>query len=102
MRWCDNLYMGEKAEKKRYQIIRDVRNSGRFGYYVLTPASSPDNLIDILPALTFSSERCQKEDLLIIGIAADYDEAMELAGKIVANVYNLTGGFDIASYFGER
>ncbi len=101
MRWCDNLYMGEKAEKKRYQIIQDVRERGRFGYYVLTPSPDSDNLIDILPALTFSSARYKDKDLLIIGIAADYEEAMELAGKIVADVFNLTGGFDIASYFGE-
>lgn len=99
MRWYDRLYVGERAKKKRYSLLRAVRKGRPSGYYVLTPASNGKNLLDIYPALTLCQPYYRNADLLIVGIASDYEDAVGLAARIIEEVYKKTGAFDIFSYF---
>lgn len=98
MRWYEKLYVGEKARKNRYALIQAVRAGSRTGYYVLTPASNGSDLLDLIPAAAFSQAYYQNGDCLIVGIAADYRDAAELAGRIVAEVHRKTGGFDMMEF----
>ena len=103
MRWYEKLYVGEKAKKHRYETIQAVRNGQAFGYYVLTPAAGGKNLLDIYPALTLKLPYYQKKDLMIIGIADDFEDASMLAGRILSEVYQKTGGYDVNSFlFGKE
>ena len=44
----------------------------------------------------------EKQDLLIVGIAADFEDAAALAGRIICEVYKKTGGYDVNSFlFGK-
>ena len=44
----------------------------------------------------------KKQDLLIVGIAADFEDAAALAGRIICEVYKKTGGYDVNSFlFGK-
>ena len=81
MRWYEKLYVGEKAKKHRYETIQAVRNGRPMGFYVLTPAAGERNLLDIYPALTLKLPYYEKQDLLIVGIAADFEDAAALAGR---------------------
>lgn len=101
MRWYEKLYVGEKAKKKRPAVLSAVREGKRFGYYVLTPAANGADLLDLIPALSFSQEYYRQKDLLIVGVAADYADAAELAGRIVNEVYRKTGTFDLKSFLEE-
>lgn len=98
MRWYERLYVGERAKKDRYAIIQAVREGKKLGYYILTPASNEKNLLDIYPALTLQQPYYQKQNLLIVGIAADYQDAAMLAGRIIADVYKKTGGYDVSGF----
>lgn len=98
MRWYEKLYVGERAKKDRFSIIQSVRHGKVSGNYVLTPSSNGKNVLDIYPAVTLLQPYYKELDLLIIGIAADYDDAVELAGKIVAELYRKTGGFDLTGF----
>ena len=84
MRWYEKLYVGEKAKKHRYETIQAVRNGRPMGFYVLTPAAGERNLLDIYPALTLKLPYYEKQDLLIVGIAADFEDA---AAKAMKNGY---------------
>ena len=100
MRWYKHLYVGQKAKKKRFTIIQNIRK-GRFqaGVHVITPASCGENLMDIYPAsLLLTEYYSKKEDLLILGIAADYYEALEVARDIVDEMYHTTGRFSIREF----
>ena len=81
MRWYEKLYVGEKAKKHRYETIQAVRNGRPMGFYVLTPAAGERNLLDIYPALTLKLPYYEKQDLLIVGIAADFEDAAALRRK---------------------
>ena len=98
MRWYERLYMGEKAKKNRYSILQAVREEKTSGYYIVTPASNERNLLDIYPASTLKQPYYKNSDLLIVGVAADYQDAAMLVGKIVGDVYKKTGGYDVGSF----
>lgn len=100
--WYDHLYVGEKAKKKRRQIIQAVRKPQLVtGAYVITPSLSGNNILDIYPVITLSSPWYRDSDFFIIGIAADYWESLEVTRRIVDDMYRKTGGFDLASYINE-
>lgn len=102
MRWYERLYVGEKAKKKRFSIIRAVRAGKSSGYYILTPASNEKNLLDIYPAISLQQPYYKEQDLLIVGVAADYEDAAMLAGRIIGEVYKKTGGYDVSGFlFGK-
>lgn len=104
MRWYKHLYVGQKAKKKRFTIIQNIRK-GRFqaGVHVITPASCGENLMDIYPAsLLLTEYYSKKEDLLILGIAADYYEALEVARDIVDEMYHTTGRFSIRGFLSNN
>ena len=37
----------------------------------------------------------------MVGIASDYEEALELVQRMVEDIYRKTGGFAVREYFGR-
>lgn len=92
--------MGKKAEKNRFTILQKLRR-GKLQpkVHVIVPASGEQNVLDILPSYVLLQEHYKaQEELLILGIGADYFEALEVAGKIVHDIYHTTGGFVLKDY----
>lgn len=103
MQWYDYLYVGEKAGAKRYGMIRKIRGRKlQRGGYVITPASNGNNILDIYPSAVLLLPYYKDKNLLILGIAADYWEALGLARDIVDDLYSITGGFDLKKFLTER
>lgn len=99
MRFYQHLYMGEQAAGKRFQILQGLRKrSVQPDIYVITLASGGNNLLDIYSCHEFRRPWREAEDLLVVGIAVGHEEACELAGKIVSQVYRKTGGFQVRQY----
>lgn len=100
MRWYKHLYVGEKAKKKRFSMIQRIRqNKFQPGVHVLTPASNGQNLLDIYPAAVLLQDYYKnKDELLILGIGADYYDALEVARRIVDDIYRETGGFSLKEF----
>ncbi len=100
MQWAENLYLTDKTAKKKKQIIRKAnRGMGMVSIYFITLASNPDNLLDIFHAIHLKQPGFYKQDFNVVGIAAGYEDAMELACRIVNDVYQETGGFDVRGFF---
>lgn len=101
MRWYRNLYLGPGAAPH----IEKIREKAALkkvmaGVYYITPASVQGNLLDIfhngmLRQTLFSDGQCTD----VVGVAEGRMEAFRLAGRIIGDVYEETGGFDIRSYF---
>lgn len=67
------------------------------GAYVITLAANGKDMFDMLPAyMLFREENAER---LILGLAANKEEAMEVCGKMLEDVYSGTGGYDVRSYF---
>lgn len=103
MRWYEDLYVGEtishKEKKVKWKIIH---NAGQLHVFVITLASNPRNLLDIIPARELMQKYYPKRELYIIGLAGNYEEALEVAGHIVSEVYAATRGFDVKSYLQHK
>ena len=97
--WYEHLYMGAKARRRRFAIIQDIReNKAGKGVYVITPPSNGNNILDIYPTETILKDYYEDRELLVLGIAQGYQEALKLAGRIVDEMYRKTGGFRIEEF----
>ena len=87
-----DFYTGEsiagKKEKVKWKILHDA---GQLGIYVIALGSNPENLMDIIPSWELMQACYPRQDTLVIGVDQGYDNAMELAGKIVMDVFQKTG-----------
>ncbi len=97
--WYEHLYMGAKARRHRFAIIQDIRGkkAGK-DVYVITPPSNGNNILDIYPTETILKDYYEDKELLVLGIAQGYQEALKLAGRIVDEMYRKTGGFRIEEF----
>ena len=99
MRMYDKLFLGPKAAKHRFTVLQRIRHQKWVdGLYVLVPSSNPENIMDILPAAALSEQHGIYRDALIIGAAKGYDEACELAGTIVTDMFRERGDFNLEAY----
>ncbi|MEF9939850.1 MAG: hypothetical protein RR225_05930 [Clostridium sp.] len=100
MRWYKHLYVGEKAKEKRFSIIQNIRlNRFQLGVHVITPASNDKNVLDIYPAaVLLENYHRENDELLILGIGADYFETLEVVRMIVDDMYRETGGFSLNEF----
>ena len=92
MQWYSHLYVGKKAKRHRYAIIQGIREEKlQPEVYVITSPQNGENLCDIYPSamLLFPSEK--KKERMILGIAVTYWEALEVARRMVDDLYQKTG-----------
>lgn len=100
MRWYKNFYAGKSIEKKKQKIKWKVNhNAGQLEIYLITLAANKENLLDIIPSWELMQKYYPKKNLYILGIAGGYEEALELAGSIVTEVYQKTNGFNLHQFF---
>ncbi|MEG0215823.1 MAG: hypothetical protein RR685_06775, partial [Hungatella sp.] len=73
MLWYNHLYVGEKAKKHRFTIIQKLRkNQIQPGIYVITPASNPNNIMDIYSTMMLFEAPIETKEWMVIGIADGY------------------------------
>lgn len=103
MRWHKRLYVGEIAKQKKYKIIGKIRyHRLQINAYVIALPSNKNNLLDIFPSYELLQNYYRSRDMMIVGIACGYDEALEVVRNIIHDIYNNTGGFDVEEYFANR
>lgn len=103
MRWYRRLFVGETAKKDKYKIIGKLRlRRPQIDAYIITLASNSANLLDIYPANQLLFPYFRKQDYFIVGIARGYEEAAELAFRIIVSVYKATGSFAVKEYFEKQ
>ena len=98
MRIAKKLYVGSDINKGRRSVLLKLR-AGKWqpGVYVICPSVSEKDLLDLIPAFMLYRYR----NPLIVGLAASRQEAMELCGEILLDVYARTGSYDVRSIFSE-
>ena len=103
MIWYDKLYVGEsivhKTKKIKWKIMH---NAGQIGIYVITLASNRQNLLDIIPSYELMQRGYPKREMVIVGLAKGYDEAVVVVASIVDEVYRNTGTFAVRTYLAEK
>lgn len=102
MIWYDNLYIGESISKKAAKIKRIKwkinHNAGLLNIYIIVLCRYGTNLLEIIQTRELLQKSYPKGQLYVVGLAKGYDEAIETAAKIVVDVYQHTGGFQVKKY----
>lgn len=101
MIWYDDLFIGESIRtRSKKRIVRRLnRRIILRTEYLLTIASNPDNLIDIISLRIVRQRYYPRKDLAVIGLAGNYEEALILAGEIVSSIYAVRGDFNLREFF---
>lgn len=99
MRYYRYLYFSDGLEKKREKIIRKIEK-GKFQptIHLLVLSANERNQLEILNSIYLLQPNYPKEDLFVVGIADNYDNALELVEKISQEVYDNTKGANIRDY----
>ena len=92
MRFCEPVYTGEKArehlqEYRRLLARLSETEYGKLKFYVLAAPANERTLMELIPAFHLKQAYYRKDALVIVGIAADRDEAFELCGRILKDCY---------------
>lgn len=91
------MYWGEKV-KKPDKLKRKLRlGIGRLSFYIISLSKTEDQL-DVFKASQIKQKFFNKKELKIVGIAWDYEDAINLVLAITKDVYEKTQGAAIKQY----
>lgn len=103
MIWYKDFYAGESIEPKKEKVKwKILHNAGQLDIYVIALSSNPANLLDIISAKELMQKAYPKRDMMVVGVDKGYDNALELAGNIILEVFQKTGNLDVRNYFLQR
>lgn len=99
MRFIENLYLGEMAGRKAGKLKRKIKKGSlTTGAYVLCLPDDPAEPVEFFQARLLRQDYYKRHEPLIIGLAADEDEAIELVSKIVKDCIVKTGSLRLRQY----
>jgi len=103
MNWYQDLYVGNSIEKKVKKTMRKLeRNSGQLKLFCVCVSASENDSLDIIPSWEITIFRKHYNDLKIVGLAGSMEEAVELTGRIISDIYESAGRLDIRNYLLEN
>lgn len=102
MEWYKNLYLGERAAKKHYQLFRKINKRRLSNAYVITLPSNSENVLDIYSYNELLQKHYKENDIFVVGLACGREEALEVTKSIIQDVYSASGTFRVDEYIRER
>lgn len=103
MEYAARLYTTEKTKKSLPRILLKLRmRRPQPKIWLITLASNEKNLLDIFWGTYYIQPMFQKQNPYIVGIAEDEEQARLLTVKILEDVYQKQGNFDVRTYFEFR
>lgn len=91
--------MGEKIKKKGRKFLHKLthQNNQYIGYVITLPVGG-DGLLHLYPVYVLNQSYYQKQNIIVVGIARDKQEALLLTQDIVNECYEHTGDVQLESY----
>jgi hypothetical protein len=103
MRFYKNLYTGSKLQDSKTKVIWKLKTGRPQPFvYVITLAGNSD-LFEIYHSAMLKQKYYRKKENApyILGIASGYSEAVDLIIRMITEVYNATGGYDVKTYYNK-
>lgn len=98
--FAPNLYLGESiASEKLDKLKKRLEKKPLLAnVYLITPAKNPADQLDIFDARQLIQPHYKKEEFLILGIAAGYEEALRLIEQITGECLDARGDCNLREY----
>ncbi len=99
LKWYSNLYVGEQAQKN-ISRVKCRLNLGKMqmGMFLITYASNPENLLEIIATEQLLQRTVYRRCPLIVGVGASREEALQIVLQIVEETYAAQGDADVRRY----
>lgn len=101
MKFYKKLYVGEGIQNSRRVKWKLKHNAGQLMVFVIALADGSDQL-EIYHCAFLQQRFYRKNPPYIVGIAGDYQEAVELVQQMIADIFKKTGNYNIKKYFLEQ
>ncbi len=103
MIWYDELYVSENIEKKIEKIKWKIQhNAGLLQMYVITLPQNQENLLEIISTKELMQKHYPKRNLVVVGVARGYEEAVTVAASIIVETMNELGTTDVKEYLRRK
>lgn len=104
VRFRSELYWGKafEEEKKRQKLIKKLQNQKwvKKDVTLIAYAVNGQDLFDLIPAYELKLPWRKEQELFVLGVGKDKEEALEVVERMVMEVYQATGEFAVREYFG--
>ena len=99
MEWYGNLYIGERVNRYAARI-RERLDAGKsdLGHYIITLAAHPSDYLDLFDTRYLTQDALRNRLPMVVGLAADRNEALIVVQKIVEDCVRETGSTDVRSF----
>lgn len=101
MELCRPLYLSDSVKKPEKLLKKLDKSRIPCRFYVITLSVGADQL-DIYPAYCLQQPFYRKYPPVIVGLAGDYQEAVDLILKITEDSLAATGSCDLKAYLCSR
>ena len=102
MEFYTDLYIGEKVEKPGVLLKKIKKQKKIPDAYIIAFAQSADDELDIRNAKDLNKEFYASENPYIVGIAEDYDDAVDVVKKIAEECFAKRGDCRLRDFLSER
>lgn len=102
LNWMKGYYKGEGI-RNSFAIRNKINHRKAVPeIFLLTFSNNPDNILEIVPAVALIQKTVYDRCPTIIGMAQGKAQAIDLAVKIIEEVFHSTGAFRVEEYFKNR
>lgn len=99
MVWYENLYIGKKCAYKINRLkFKIVHRQIHPTVYLIVLPQQEHTLLEIVPSTLLMQRAYPSDDMRVIAIASDRQEALQMTAEILELVYKEQHDFDVASY----
>lgn len=103
MKFLQELYLGEHIVPKVDQIVKKILADKLVpNLYLIAMATHPDNMLDLIPEWEVLQKGYPKEQIRIVGLAEDKEDAIGLIQFIIKESIEKTGSADVRAYLEEK
>lgn len=104
IRYCKKLYLGESIDEKKLDKLKKRMKDKPLlcGSYLIAISENPNNQLDIMQARQLVQTYYSSYPIRVVGVAADYDEALVLVEQIVQECLQVRGDCALKEYLSCR
>ena len=99
MHWGKDLYVGDSIKNRKKAVIKSVEAEKDGSLILICLSLNPEDQLDLFPARVVFSYEWLKEELKIVGIAADREEAFETVRRMSEDAVTKTGDGNLRGLF---
>lgn len=103
MRYAKHLYLTEEMEERKARILQKLQKRKlQREVFLLAITNQGEGYLEIVSSLELLQSSYPSEKLFIVGLAGDYEDALELVRQITEEVYHQTGDTRIVEYLKHK